>query len=116
VVKKTILELNLEDIQNDYAGKFTDPFVTMFSENKNVGLIDIINAIENAKQMMISKEFYFKQYIRTGNGTVKPYAMLWKVLKNQENSSWRMPIVFTKEYYLNSVASPIYINPVGDGF
>jgi protease-4 len=29
----------------------------MFSENKNVGLIDIINAIENAKQMMISKEF-----------------------------------------------------------
>jgi hypothetical protein len=41
----------------------------MFSENKNVGLIDIINAIENAKQMMISKNFYFKQYIRTGNGT-----------------------------------------------
>jgi hypothetical protein len=39
--------------------KFTDPFVTMFSENKNVGLIDIINAIENAKQMMISKEFLF---------------------------------------------------------
>jgi hypothetical protein len=30
----------------------------MFSENKNVGL-DIINAIENAKQMMISKEFLF---------------------------------------------------------
>jgi hypothetical protein len=32
--------------------------------------------------------------------------------KKSENSSWRMPIVFTKEYYLNSVASPIYINPV----
>jgi hypothetical protein len=31
--------------------------------------------------------------------------------KKSENS-WRMPIVFTKEYYLNSVASPIYINPV----
>jgi hypothetical protein len=42
--------------------------------------------------------------------------MLWKVLKNQENSSWRMPIRILKEYYLNSVASPIYINPVGDGF
>jgi protease-4 len=23
---------------------------------------------------------------------------------------------YSKEYYLNSVASPIYINPVGDGF
>jgi hypothetical protein len=40
--------------------------------------------------------------------------MLWKVLKNQEKS-WRMPIRIHKEYYLNSV-SPIYINPVGDGF
>jgi hypothetical protein len=29
--------------------EFTDPFVTMFSENKNVGL-DIINAIENANR------------------------------------------------------------------
>jgi protease-4 len=25
-----------------------------------------------------------------------------------------MPIIPKKEYYLNSVASPIYINPVGD--
>jgi protease-4 len=35
--------------------------------------------------------------------------------KKSGNSSWRMPI-YSKEYYLNSVASPIYINPVGDGF
>jgi hypothetical protein len=68
----------------------------MFSENKNVGLIDIINAIENAKQMMISKNFYFKQYIHWEWHKVKPYAMLWKVLKNQENSSWRMPIRIQK--------------------
>jgi hypothetical protein len=50
----------------------------------------ILNAIENAKQMKISKEFQ-QQYIRTGNGKVKPYVMLW-ILKNQENSSWRMPM------------------------
>jgi protease-4 len=36
--------------------------------------------------------------------------------KKSGNSSWRMPIRIHKEYYLNSVASPIYINPVGDGF
>jgi protease-4 len=34
VENNSVIELNLEDIQNDYAGKFTDPFVTMFSENK----------------------------------------------------------------------------------
>jgi protease-4 len=34
--------------------------------------------------------------------------------KKSGNSSWRMPIRIQKEYYLNSVASPIYINPVGE--
>jgi hypothetical protein len=41
--------------------------------------------------------------------------MLWKVLKNQEIRHGVCQFI-TKEYYLNSVASPIYINPVGDGF
>jgi hypothetical protein len=40
--------------------------------------------------------------------------MLWKVLKNQEIRHGVCQFVFTKEYYLNSVASPIYINPVGE--
>jgi hypothetical protein len=35
------------------------PICNYVFRNKNVGLIDIINAIENAKQMMISKEFLF---------------------------------------------------------
>jgi protease-4 len=50
----SVIELNFKD----YAGNLLT-HLTMFSENKNVGLIDIINAIENAKQMMISKEFLF---------------------------------------------------------
>ena len=49
VKSNSVIELNLEDIQNDYAGKYKDPWMTIFSENKRVGLTDIINAIEEAK-------------------------------------------------------------------
>jgi protease-4 len=45
----SVIELNLEDINYDYAGNI-NPWVTIFSENENVGLIDIIDAIEEAKK------------------------------------------------------------------
>jgi hypothetical protein len=35
-------------------------------------------------------------------------------LKNQEICNGLCQFLYTEEYYLNSVASPIYINPVGD--
>ena len=49
VKNNSVIELNLQDIRNDYAGKYKDPWMTIFSENNKVGLSDIINAIENAK-------------------------------------------------------------------
>ena len=50
VKKDSVINLDLKNITNDYAGKFTDPLVTLFSENASVGLSDIINAIEEAKK------------------------------------------------------------------
>jgi protease-4 len=49
VKSDTVIELNLDKVQNEYAGKYTDPLVTIFSESKAIGLVDIINAIEKAK-------------------------------------------------------------------
>ena len=45
----SVIELDLKNIQNDYAGKYKDPLVTIFSDKKEIGLTDVINAIEAAK-------------------------------------------------------------------
>ena len=49
VKSNSVIELNLNKISYDYAGKYKDPWVNIFSEGKKIGLTDIINAIENAK-------------------------------------------------------------------
>ena len=50
VKSDSVIELNLKEIKNDYAGKYKDPWVTIFSEQKGIGLTDVINAIEAAKK------------------------------------------------------------------
>ena len=49
VKNDSVIELDLKEIKNDYAGKYKDPWVTVFSEQKEIGLTDVINAIEAAK-------------------------------------------------------------------
>ena len=49
VKENSVIELNLEEIHNDYAGKYSDPWVTAFSDKKHIGLTDIIDAIDAAK-------------------------------------------------------------------
>jgi len=49
VKNDSVIELDLKQINNDYAGKYKDPWVTVFSDKKGVGLTDVINAIEAAK-------------------------------------------------------------------
>ena len=49
VENNSVIELNLSDISDDYAGKYSDPWVTAFSERKKIGLTDVINAIEIAE-------------------------------------------------------------------
>ncbi|MDG2432150.1 MAG: signal peptide peptidase SppA, partial [Flavobacterium sp.] len=36
VKSNSVIELNLENIQYDYAGKYKDPWVTIFSEGENI--------------------------------------------------------------------------------
>ena len=116
VKNNSVIELNLEDIQNDYAGKFTDPFVTMFSENKNVGLIDIINAIENAKTDDDIKGISILNNT-SALGMAQSKALRDALENFKKSGKFVMAYANSysqKEYYLNSVASPIYINPVGE--
>jgi protease-4 len=116
IKNNSVIELNLEDIKNDYAGKYKDPWVTVFSDKKNIGLTDIINAIkeaetdENIKGISIlnSNSSLGMAQSKALRDALEGFKKSGKFVMAYANSFSQ------KEYYLNSVASPIYLNPIGD--
>ena len=49
VKNDSVIELNLEEVTNDYAGKFLYKDFSFLNDEKTDGLSDIINAIDAAK-------------------------------------------------------------------
>ena len=116
VKSNSVIELNLEDIKNDYAGKFKDPWVTIFSDGKNIGLTDILIAIEDAKtdddikgiSILNDDSQLGMAQSKALRDALEDFKKSGKFVMAYANSYSQ------KEYYLNSVAKPIYLNPVGD--
>jgi protease-4 len=116
VKNNSIIELNLEDIKYDYAGKYEDPWITIFADKKSVGLTDVIKAIEEAKTDNDIKGISILNNEST-LGMAQSKALRDELESFKKSGKFIMAYANTytqKEYYLNSVASPIYINPVGD--
>ncbi len=116
VEKNSVIELNLDNIQNDYAGKYKDPWVTVFSENKTIGLVDILNAIEKAKTDDDIKGISILNS-NSGLGMAQSKALRDALVSFKKSGKFVMAyanMYSQKEYYINSVANPIYINPVGE--
>ncbi|HEX9151762.1 MAG TPA: S49 family peptidase, partial [Flavobacterium sp.] len=116
VKSNSVIELNLEDIKNDYAGKFKDPWVTIFSDGKNIGLTDIINAIGEAKTDDDIKGISLLNN-QSGLGMAQSKALRDALQDFKKSGKFVMAYANSysqKEYYLNSVAKPIYLNPVGE--
>ncbi|WP_395049970.1 signal peptide peptidase SppA [Flavobacterium sp.] len=116
VKNNSVIELNLEHIKNDYAGKYKDPWMTILADGEKVGLSDIINAIEEAKTdddikgisiLNDNSELGIAQY-KALRDALQSFKKSGKFVMAYANSYSQ------KEYYLNSVANTIYINPVGD--
>jgi protease-4 len=116
VKENSVIILNLEDIQNDYAGKYSDPWVTAFSDTKQIGLTDVIDAIgaakydENIKGISILNN-------NSSLGMAQSKAVRDALEDFKKSGKFVMAYANTysqKEYYLNSVANTIYLNPVGD--
>jgi protease-4 len=115
VEKNSVIELNLKNVGNDYTGKFTDPFITSFFGKDNVGLTDVLTAIEAAKT-----DDNIKGITIVNNYSGLGMAQL-KTLRNELESFKKSgkfivsyaDIYSQKEYYLNSVADTIYLNPLG---
>ena len=116
VKSNSVIELNLEHIKNDYAGKYKDPWMTILTDGERVGLVDIINAIGKAKTdddikgiSILNDESELGMAQRKAlRDVLEDFKKSGKFVMAYANSFSQ------KEYYLNSVANTIYLNPVGE--
>jgi protease-4 len=116
IKKNSVIELDLSEVQFDYAGKFSDPWVTAFSNKKQIGLTDVIAAItaakndENIKGISILNNFSSLGMAQSKavRDALEDFKKSGKFVMAYANSYSQ------KEYYLNSVANTIYLNPVGE--
>nr|WP_315162718.1 signal peptide peptidase SppA [uncultured Flavobacterium sp.] len=112
----SVIELNLEDIKNDYAGKYKDPWMTIFADKKHIGLTDVIQAIEEAKtDNNIKGISILNDDSSLGMAQSKALRDALEDFKKSGKFIMAYANSFTqKEYYLNSIANTVYLNPVGD--
>ncbi|WP_394757837.1 signal peptide peptidase SppA [Flavobacterium sp.] len=115
VEDNSVLELNLEEVTNDYGGKFNYEEIGYFEANHD-GLTDVLKAIEFAKT-----DDKIKGISILNNSLLLGVAQT-KALRDQledfkKSGKFVMAYGNTysqKDYYLNSVANTVYINPIGD--
>ncbi|MDD3004202.1 signal peptide peptidase SppA [Flavobacterium sp.] len=112
----SVIELNLENIGNDYIGKYSDPMITLFQGNNTVGLTDVIEAIDAAKtDENIKGISILNNYSNLGIAQIKSL----RDALNDFKKSGKFIVSYAdsysqKDYYLNSVADTIYLNPLGE--
>ena len=115
VEENSVLELNLEAVTNDYGGKFNFEEIGYYEANHD-GLTDVLKAIEVAKTDGKIKG------ISILNNTLTLGVAQTKALRDQledfkKSGKFVMAygnVYSQKDYYLNSVANTVYLNPVGE--
>jgi protease IV len=115
VKENSVIELNLEDINKDFAGGDDNPFGKLFSKEATVGVTDIVNAIEVAKtDSKIKGISILNNNLSLGMTQTKAIRNALLDFKKSKKFVVSYADVYSqKEYYLNSVADTIYLNPVG---
>jgi protease-4 len=116
VKSNSVIELNLANISNDYAGKYKDPWMEVFSEKKGIGFIDVINAIEAAKTDSDIKGISILNE-ESSLGLAQTKELREALIDFKKTGKFVMAYANNysqRDYYLNSVANTIYLNPAGD--
>lgn len=116
VKSNSVIELNLENISNDYAGKYKEPWMDVFSDKKCIGLSDIIKAIAAAKT---DNDIKGISILNDESSLGLAQSKELREALNDFKRSGKFVMAYAndysqKEYYLNSVANTIYLNPSGD--
>jgi protease-4 len=115
VENNSVIELDLSLIKNDYAGKFNFKDFDYF-EVKHDGLSDVIRAIDEAKtDDNIKGISILNDESDLGMAQLKNLRDELETFKKSGKFVYAYSNMYTqKEYYLNSVANTVYINPIGE--
>ncbi|WP_417353007.1 signal peptide peptidase SppA [Flavobacterium alkalisoli] len=116
VKDNSVIELDIKDVQNDYAGKFYNDKLSFLNDTPHDGLIDVLKAIEAAKTDDKIKG------ITITNSTSRLGIAQNKALRDKLEdfkASGKFIVAYSdnfsqSDYYLNSVADTIYMNPIAD--
>lgn len=115
VKENSVIELDLSKVNLDYAGKINFKDFNYY-ESKHNGLIDVINAIEYAKtDDKIKGISILNNFSSLGLAQSKALRDELESFK----SSGKFVVAYSnyltqKDYFLNSVADTLYLNPVGE--
>lgn len=117
VKDNSVLELNLEKVTNDYGGKFNYEDMPIFNDKgTGDGLSDVLKAIETAaSDDKIKGISILNNQLNLGVAQTK--ALRDELEKFKKSGKFILAygnVISQKEYYLNSVANKIYLNPVGE--
>lgn len=116
VKSDSVIELDMKNISLDYTGKFTDPWIMLLSEESSVGFIEVLNAIEAAKT---DKDIKGISILNSSSNLGLAQSKALRDKLNDFKKSGKFIVSYAdafsqKEYYINSVADTIYLNPVGE--
>jgi protease-4 len=116
VQDNSVIELDIKDVRNDYGGKFTSTKMAFLNSEPNDGLIDVLNALDAAKT-----DKRIKGITLTNSTSMLGMAQMKTLRDKLEDfkKSGKFVVaygdVYTQaDYYLNSVADTLYLNPAGD--
>lgn len=115
--KNSVIELDLSEISLDYTGTFeASPFDALLNERKKASVTEVIDAIEAAK-----KDANIKGISILKNNTVLGLAQTRAIRTKLDEFKKTGKFVYAysdvlsqQDYYLNSVANQVYLNPVGE--
>ena len=115
VKNNSVIVLDLSKVTTDYAGKFNYKDFDYF-DARHDGLSDVIKAIKNAKDDSDIKGIsILNDNSNLGLAQIKAVREALEDFKKSGKFVFAYANFFTqKEYYLNSVANTIYLNPIGE--
>lgn len=115
VKKNSVIELDLSQVNKDYGGKFNYKDFDYFQTNHD-GVSDILKAINAAKtDSSIKGISILNDNSQLGMAQSKAVRDALEDFKTSGKFVYAYANAYSqKQYYLNSVADVIYINPVGE--
>ncbi len=116
VKNNSVIELDLSKVSMDYAGKFSSEKFAFFNEEPKNGLINVLKAIDVAKTDSKIKGITITN--NTNNlGVAQLKTLRDKIAEFKKSGKFVVSYADTyaqTDYYLNSVADTLYVNPVGE--